>query len=160
MNLLTLNLTNITQIAAGLNESFSKPKVSMLFKLGNMIPIEVEGVSLSSEETKEVEVKEVTKVTKEDNSTEDQSSTTVQNQTKTHTLPLIKSVYQAIKANLTQVELSKKLLEKFVKQEAMIIKKSEAKNRLESLVYLVTEKVADETFSLYLSEEQKSTLAQ
>lgn len=46
----------------------------MLFKLGNMIPIEVENVSLTSEETKEVEVKEVTKVAKEDNSTEEISN--------------------------------------------------------------------------------------
>lgn len=153
MNLLTLNLTNITETAAGLASSFSKPKVSMLFKLGNMIPIEVESIALSSEETKEVEVKEVTKVAKDDNSTEDLTTLVLRNETKTISLPLVKSVFQAIKVNISSVESSKKLLEKFVKQEGLLVKKSEAKNRLESLVYLVGEKVADETFSQYLSEE-------
>lgn len=74
-SLLTLNLTNISQTAASLDQNHSKPKVSMLFRLGSILPIEVEQVAMSSEETKEVEVEQVEKVTKEDNSTEEVTST-------------------------------------------------------------------------------------
>lgn len=47
------------------------------------------------------------------------------------------------------MEASRKLLDQFVVQETAIARKSEAKNRLESTVYMVNDKLADEVLLNY-----------
>lgn len=73
VTLVTLNITNVTEVSESLrdNQNFSRPKISMVFKLGSMLPIEIENVVMTSEENKQVEVKQVNKITKDDNTTED-----------------------------------------------------------------------------------------
>lgn len=61
---------------------------------------------------------------------------------------------------MAAVEASRKLLDKFVVQETAIARKSEAKNRLESTVYMVNDKLADETLCLYWNAFDKANLTE
>lgn len=100
------------------------------------------------------------------NSTEDNSDsgstlvnqTSIENEVKHHSFPVEQELYQLLTLNTSRIEASKKLLENFVKQEQLIQKRSEAKNKLEGLIYLVGEKVGDDEFTKYLSEEDQSRL--
>lgn len=57
------------------------------------------------------------------------------------------------------VEQSKKLLADFANQEHQIKQRSESKNKLESMIYLVSEKLFDDDFTRFLSSEDKDSLA-
>jgi molecular chaperone DnaK (HSP70) len=57
------------------------------------------------------------------------------------------------------VEQSKKLLDDFTYQEYQIKQRSESKNKLESMIYLVSEKLGDDDFTRFLCPADKDSLA-
>jgi len=56
------------------------------------------------------------------------------------------------------VDKSKTLLTDFVNQEYQIKQRSESKNKLESMIYLVSEKLYNDDYIRFLSSSEKESL--